>query len=235
VKPPVQPATPPAPKVITFLKKPVPISATPKTEETAPVVGSVEPAAAQTASVAGEQHQPPATPINPASSATAVAAVTSSPTTKTASPSPSQDPVDGQTETGKSSRSVSLAASTPVIAKALPDDHQNVQSAGAPPGAGNESERAVQATPRLPAFVPVPTTVAAREPVAAADQAAPDLPSALAAVAAPSLLSISPRGMLLVGAALLLAGLGLLALIIRCTRVPTQPSIISRSFERGGD
>jgi len=235
VKPPVQPVTPPAPKVITFLKQPVPISAAPKTDATAPVAGPAEPAAAIAASVAGEQHQSPATQINPATSATAVAADSSSPTTRTASPSPSKDPVDGQTETGKSSESATLAASTPVTVKALPGDHQNAQSAGTPPGAGNESERGVRATPPLPAFVPVPTTVAAREPVAAADQAAPDLPSALAAVAAPSLLSISPRGMLLVGAVLLLAGLGLLALIIRCTRVPTQPSIISRSLERGGD
>jgi hypothetical protein len=121
------------------------------------------------------------------------------------------------------------------MVKASPGDHQNAQSAGTPPNAGNESERGVRATPPLPGFLPVPTTVAAREPVAAADQAAPDLPSALAAVTAPSLLSIGPRGMLLVGAVLLLAGLGLLALIIRWMRVPTQPSIISRSLERGGD
>jgi len=214
MKPPVPPATPPVSKVITFLKKPVPISATPKTEVTAPVAGPVEPAAAKAASVAGEPHQPPATQITPVTSATAVADVTSSPTTRTASPSPSKDPVDGQTETGKSSESATLAASTPVTVKALPGDHQNAQAAGTPPGAVNESERGVRATPPLPAFVPVPTT---------------------AAVTAPSLLSISPRGMLLVGAVLLLAGLGLSALIIRCTRVPTQPSIITRSLERGGD
>jgi hypothetical protein len=214
MKPPVPPAAPPAPKVITFLKKPVPINVAPNTAEAAPVAGPVEPAAAKTASVAGEQRQPPATRITAATSATAVAAVPSSPTMKTASPSPSQDPADGQTETGKPRESASLAASTPGIVKASPDDRQNAQSAGAPASAGNESERGVRAAPPGPAFVPVPTT---------------------AAVTAPSLLSISPRGMLLVGAVLLLAGLGLSALIIRCTRVPTQPSIITRSLERGGD
>src|SRR5713101_2218975 len=55
MKPPVPPATPPAPKIITFLKKPGPISAAPKTEATAPAPGPVEPAASKTASVAGEQ------------------------------------------------------------------------------------------------------------------------------------------------------------------------------------
>src|SRR5713101_2401951 len=134
-KPPVPPATPPAPKVITFLKKPVPINVAPNTKETAPVAGPVEPGTAKTASLAGEQHPPPATHTTPATSATAVAAVPSSPTTKTASPSPSKDPVDGQTETGKSSESAALAASTPVMVKASLGDQQNAQSAGTPPSA----------------------------------------------------------------------------------------------------
>jgi len=233
-KPSVPPAAPPTPKVITFLKKPVPISPTPKAEETATVPSPVEPAATKTASVPGEQPPPQATQSAPATSATALEAVPPSPTTKTASSGPSTDSAAGETQTGKSSGPASSSASTPVLTKPSPGNHPNGQAVGTPSTAGRQFARGARAATPRPAFDPVPTTVAAREPMATTNQAASKLSSPLAAVTVPSLLSISPRGMLLVGAVLLLAGLGLLALIIRCARVAPQPSVITRSLERGG-
>ena len=86
----------------------------------------------------------------------------------------------------------------------------------------------------LASLLPAPLTIAARENSEGASPAAAKSKAIapLTAMTAPPESMFSPRGMLIIGAALLAVAIGLIALFIWKARSLPQPSFISRSMDR---
>lgn len=123
-----------------------------------------------------------------------------------------------------------LPAGAKQEAAATPDQPGPSRKRPEPDRAAAQPERP---TP-IPSAVPATLTVAARENSDAAGPTAakPSPAVPLAAMAAPPESMLSPRGMILIGAALMAAVIVLLGWLIWKSRSVPQPSFISRSMDR---